>query len=233
VLLLAGVATLGLQWWRRSAVDWSQPMHGRGFPKTAPWTGVRWRGETPIVQVDGRWWQLVSIEGLRADLVVAFCKQTTSDVWAKRFCEDLVEVLTRMLGREPGEAVALELVDPDTRESTTMARVAMTEANRQQIWRARYGTPFDRVRVRNGSVRVDLDGTTYELLAIDGVPIEEIVAAIKALNHGGWIEDVEGSLLQSIERATDRPVQPDITIDVRRPDGSQGRMEHVPVRPIR
>jgi predicted Ser/Thr protein kinase len=231
LLLVAGAAALAFAWWRSAGIDWSRPMKGKGFPRTAPWSGVRWRGETPIVQVDGRWWQLESIEGLRADLLVAFCKQTTKDAWAKRFCEDLDEVLTRMLGHAPGATVSLALVDPDTHESTRMERVAMTEANRRAVWLARYGTPFDRVVVQGDSVHVDLGGTTYDLLAIDGVPIEKDLAAIKAVFREAWVFDVEHDLLQSIERAAGRPAPAEITIDVRRPDGSTATLDHVPVRP--
>ena len=230
LVLAAGVTTLGIAWLRGGAVDWSRRMDGKGFDRTAPWTGVRWKGETPIVEVDGRWWQLESIEGLRADLIIAFCKQTTREVWAKRFCEDLVEVLTRMLGHAPGATVSLVLIDPDTRESKTMANVEMTHAKRQKIWDAREGTPFDRVTVDGDSVRVELGGASYDLLAIDGVPIEEDLAAIKSVYRDGWVVNVEKWLLQSIEGATGRPVPTEVTVDLRRPDGSQTRMEHVPLR---
>lgn len=234
LLLVAGAAALGFAWWRGTGVDWSRPLKGKGYARTAPWSGVRWRGETPIVLIDGRWWQLESIEGLRADLVVAFCKQTTNDTWAKRFCEDLVEVLTRMLGHAPGATVSLVLVDPDTRETKTMERVEMSEAKRQEIWRKRYGSPFDRVVVQGDSVRVDVDGSTFDLLAIDDVPIEKDLAAIQAIarSRDEWVSDVEHSLLQSIERATGRPVPIEVTIEVRRPDGSKARLEHLPLRPF-
>jgi hypothetical protein len=100
--------------------------------KVSPFSMVRWKGETPEVQVDGSWYGLVSIDGVKTETILAHCKSAYGDRWAKRFCEDLVEVLSTM-GHAPEATVALVLTDLRSGKRVTAPRVVMTEENRQTI----------------------------------------------------------------------------------------------------
>jgi len=101
-------------------------------PKTAPFTAVRWRDAQPEVRLGEEWLELVSLDGIAADKIVAFCKATYDDKWQKRFAEDLVEVLVRM-GHEPADRVRLEVRKPGTSEIRTIDDVEMTAENRKAV----------------------------------------------------------------------------------------------------
>jgi CubicO group peptidase (beta-lactamase class C family) len=105
------------------------------YPKRAPFTGIRWEGDKPVVKIGREWFTLVSIEGIAAEDIVAFSWRTYMDRWRKRFEEDLVEVLTRM-GHEPKDAVRLVVLPLGSAEAQTLENVPMTEENRWAIYRA-------------------------------------------------------------------------------------------------
>jgi RNA polymerase sigma factor (sigma-70 family) len=104
--------------------------------RLAPFTGVRWRGEIPEVEVGGAWWELLSIDGVPAARIVAFCKERYGRpadlLWRKRFSEDLVEVLAGM-GKPPAAQVSLGLRSlTDGRQS--LVQSPMNSENRQRVW---------------------------------------------------------------------------------------------------
>ena len=104
-----------------------------GFAKVAPFTGVRWendRPNVPIVQVQGRWSPLVSIDGLPIDRIMKFAQNEFGQLARKRFAEDLVELLSKM-GHEPGWEVTLGLEANDG--TVEHHQVAMTEHNRELV----------------------------------------------------------------------------------------------------
>lgn len=102
------------------------------FPKKSPFAAVRWRETQPEVLLGKEWFTLVSLDGIAADDIVAFCRHTYEDKWQKRFEEDLVEVLVRM-GHEPKETVRLAVRPLGSSKTETLEEVAMTEANRLAI----------------------------------------------------------------------------------------------------
>jgi len=104
--------------------------------RRAPWPAVRWRDEVAEVEVDGRWHELVAIDGTKGADVVAFCRRTWPDLWQKRFEEDLVEALARM-GRPVGANVDLDLIDLATREKVRFTGVEMSRDHRDRLRRAR------------------------------------------------------------------------------------------------
>lgn len=104
------------------------------YPKRAPFTGVRWGGDKPLVKIGEEWFTLVSLDGTAATAIVAFSLRTYANKWQKRFEEDLVEVLTRM-GHEPKNTVRL-VVSPLGSPETRTLDVPMTEANRRAIYDA-------------------------------------------------------------------------------------------------
>ena len=85
-------------------------LHAAGFDKLSPFSMVRWQGEQPEVEVQGKWYRLIAIDGITTERILAFCKDRYPERWDKRFCEDLVEVLHGMR-HPPGDAVSLEVAE--------------------------------------------------------------------------------------------------------------------------
>ncbi|MEM7166566.1 MAG: S41 family peptidase [Planctomycetota bacterium] len=106
------------------------------YDKLSPFSMVRWNGAVPEVEVGGRWWGLEAIDEAATSDILKFCKSRYGKRWDKRFCEDLVEVLSEM-GNVPGATVALRLRDLQTGEIATHKQVKLTRANREAILAAR------------------------------------------------------------------------------------------------
>ena len=129
-----------------------------GYPKLSPFEAVEWNDAEPHVQVEGAWYELVSIDGTPVEEIVRFCRERYSRTsrlqgaeWRKRFEEDLVEVLHRMERPPDGRHVDL-VVGDDSGAEVRLERVEMTAENRQRIWQAarlRAGdAPADPTRLR-------------------------------------------------------------------------------------
>ena len=102
------------------------------YPKRAPYSAIRWEGDKPVVRIGDEWLELVSIDGIAAEDIVAFSRRTYGNLWQKRFEEDLVDVLSRM-GHEPDDSVRLVVRSLGSSETRTLEDVPMTEANRRAI----------------------------------------------------------------------------------------------------
>ncbi len=101
--------------------------------KLAPYTGIRWKGDTTEIKFEKKWYVLESIDNVKADELLAFCKKRWPSKWEKRMSEDLVEVL-HAFGYAPGFKVDLNL--RDGKKLVQKTGVSMTEANRHAIWEA-------------------------------------------------------------------------------------------------
>jgi len=101
-----------------------------GYAKVAPFTGVRWENDRPIVRVQDGWSPLVSIDGIPIERILGFAQREFGDKAHKRFAEDLVELLTKM-GHEPDWEVDLGLADE--RGQVESLRIRMTERNRELV----------------------------------------------------------------------------------------------------
>jgi hypothetical protein len=108
---------------------------GTNFPRLAPFDGVRWKGDVPIVHVENVWCELVAVDDMTAERIGAFSKKHYHKIWQKRIEEDLVEVLAG-LGQQPGERVKLTLRSLDTQQVSELPDVPMTHANREKVWLA-------------------------------------------------------------------------------------------------
>jgi RNA polymerase sigma factor (TIGR02999 family) len=107
----------------------------RSHEERSPFDAVRWRDDTPEIELDGTWYELLSLDGVSVDRLVAKCKGDDPSHWRQRFVEDLVAVLGR-LDHKPGEYVRLELRDLST--NATLARgAAMTVDKRRALRQAR------------------------------------------------------------------------------------------------
>lgn len=103
-------------------------------PKLAPFTAVRWVGDKPLVRVDGTFYELLVLDGQPAASLVAFAKEQYGRRWAKRFSEDLVQLMTEM-GHPPGPSVSMSLLDVEgSGKRIDRPKVAMTADNRSMAW---------------------------------------------------------------------------------------------------
>jgi hypothetical protein len=140
--------------------------------RSSPFEMVRWNGVAPEVLVEGAWWRLVSIDGASSDKILAFARAQYGEKWAKRFCEDLVEVLTRM-GHPPGATVELGLADLASGAPRVLERVALTEENRRRILAS---APRPGVDAKSATPRV-----TRERSGKVAAPFEGLVRRYEAL----------------------------------------------------
>ncbi len=111
-----------------------------GFLKRSPFSAVRWDGTRYNVQVNGAWYELVSIDGQTTAQLIAIAKREEPGsrddpkAWQKRVDEDLFEMLTLVVGHMPGDEVKLELRKPGTTASIVLENVSMTKENRDAVW---------------------------------------------------------------------------------------------------
>ena len=114
----------------RSVPGGHKPVTKYGYAKVAPYTGVRWENDRPIVRVGDRWSPLVSIDGIPIDRIMEFAQKEFGDKARKRFAEDLVELLSKM-GHEPEWEVTLGLEKKDGQ--VEHLKIRMTEENRDLV----------------------------------------------------------------------------------------------------
>ena len=101
-----------------------------GYAKVAPFTGVRWENDRPIVCVSDRWLPLASINGLPMNRIMEFAGKEFGTLARKRFAEDLPELLSKM-GHPPDWEVTLGL--EMEKGQIEFLRVKMIEHNRQLV----------------------------------------------------------------------------------------------------
>ena len=114
--------------------DAENPCRAKFSPRNPPFAAVL-AGVPTGSQVGDEWFTLVSLDGIAAEDIVAFSRETFEDQWQKRFEEDLVELLTRM-GHPPGDTVTLVVQSLGSLKTRTLENVPMTEANRRAIHEA-------------------------------------------------------------------------------------------------
>jgi CubicO group peptidase (beta-lactamase class C family) len=107
-----------------------RPVTKDGYANVAPYSGVRWENDRPVVRVGGRWSRLVSIDGLPVERIMEFSQREFGDKARKRFAEDLVELLSKM-GHDPEWEVTLGLDKNDGQ--VEQLKVRMTEENRALV----------------------------------------------------------------------------------------------------
>jgi RNA polymerase sigma factor (sigma-70 family) len=106
------------------------------YPAVSPFEAVRWKGDAAEVQVKGMWYQLLGVNDVAAEHIVASAKSADRE-WQRRFEEDFVALLAYM-GHEPGATVTLKAKNLETQKEVTLSDVAMTENNRRAIYVARH-----------------------------------------------------------------------------------------------
>jgi hypothetical protein len=167
----------------------------------APFRAVRW---VPEVNIDGRWYQLRSVDGLAVQDIVEFIRRHDDDKWARRFAEDLVEVLTNM-GNPPGETVKVVVRDPETGKEKTLDKVPLTKANRDAIKKLRRALearpalklPPKALHGALDDLKAALDGR-WSYRHASGADFDAAIAALRKKVDGGIPPDEFGVELQKI-----------------------------------
>jgi CubicO group peptidase (beta-lactamase class C family) len=121
------VDSMGLWLLERSTT----PVLKDGFAWVAPFTGVRWENDRPVVCVNDVWSPLKSIDGIPVDRIMEFASHEFGSIAHKRFAEDLVELLTKF-GHQPKWTVTLGLEKTDGQIEES--QVSMTRTNRVRVW---------------------------------------------------------------------------------------------------
>ncbi len=114
----------------RSVPGGSRPASKTGYSKVAPFSGVRWENDRPVVFVQDRWSPLASIDGIPIDRIMEFAQKEFRGAARMRFAEDLPQVLSTM-GHNPKWEVTLGLETKDGQ--VEQIKVRMTEANRSRV----------------------------------------------------------------------------------------------------
>lgn len=119
--------------------DWKRDQFEFGHPEWArlsPFTDVIFKGKDGIVvEFEHKQYELVSIDGLTTKRILDSARNQYSELWKKRFAEDLVEVMTGA-GRKPEQTVKLVLQDLKSKKLKTVAKAPLTSSNRQSVYRA-------------------------------------------------------------------------------------------------
>jgi hypothetical protein len=204
------------------------------WSRLAPFTGVRWRGDVPEVEVEGVWGELLSIDGVPADRIVAFSRQRFAEpsdtLWRKRFSEDLVEVLAGM-GKPPAPKVLLGIASlADGRR--TAVEAALISESRQRVWRRNLDTmlaaanefrrvsPFTGLKYDGDAITVEVDGVWYGLLRVQSVTTARLVGFAKEKYQDRWRKRIAEDLFEVL---TDIGARPGDTVDLVLKDLGTGR----------
>lgn len=95
---------------------------------TSPFSGVKWKSETPTVRVDKQWIFPLMFDETSVDEIISFCKKNYQTKWKKRFSEDFVEVLCEM-NSAPNKAMEVQW---KVGGSLKTATVSLSKKNRKK-----------------------------------------------------------------------------------------------------
>ncbi|MCC7387144.1 MAG: hypothetical protein IT431_00095 [Phycisphaerales bacterium] len=149
---------------------------GQARAQVSPFEAVDW-SEAPRVrvQVNGEWWELVSIHGVGFERIYNHALETygSQERAQKRIDEDLLEVLGGLGTAPPRETVALELRPEGGGDVIRMDAAPMTRANRQLLWTARQVGESNRRIAATGNAPESFDrATVHAMLDELGVLLE-------------------------------------------------------------
>jgi len=116
---------------------WPSDRAWQGYPRLSPFEAVRWHDQTPDVRVGGNWYELLAVNDVSTNEIIAFSKFKGPDTWQKHFEEDLVELMIRM-GHDPGTSATLKVKELSSGNVQVLKEVPMTEQNRNSLWQTRW-----------------------------------------------------------------------------------------------
>lgn len=187
----------------------------------SPFTKVAWDGWTPHVEVDGQWYELIEIDGILTDTIMDFCRKWYDNQARKRFSEDLGQVLHSM-GLIPGNKVDLTVRPLDGPQKELLKNIIMTNKKRKAGYNHNYCMVFDKYRWQDSQVL--LNGQWYELIAVEGIRLDDIFR--KGLER----YDLKGDNWNEILGSIGHPLYSDtLTIEVKDLETNQIiRMQNLP-----
>jgi len=173
---------------------WSSNLWADEWARISPFSALRWADDRPMsrpmVQVDGRWYELLAINGMKASEIIAFCQRRYGDRAEKRFVEDIYDVLLAAGIADP-KVVDLRVRDEMGQEQV-LHGIPMTREKRQAIMIPRLRqqpgpwkrlSPFPALRWHDSEPLtrpiIEIEGRSYELLAIAGHPVADVIAYCK------------------------------------------------------
>ena len=109
------------------------------YRAASPFQAVRWNNDTPEVQINDTWYQLLKFNDIPAEQMIAAAKSADRE-WQRRFEEDFVALLA-YTGHEPAATATLQVKNLQTQKTETLTDVPLTEDNRNAIMKARHTTP--------------------------------------------------------------------------------------------
>ena len=133
----------------------------REFARVSPFTELEVVGDVATVTYQGKTYELVSVEGVAVDKIVAFCREEYERRWEERLATDLIEVMGA-LNRPIGPTVRVVLKDAGTGNVVTIERAAMTRENREAARRALANRPWKRITPDQMRRAVDALGAAME-----------------------------------------------------------------------
>ncbi len=114
----------------------ARPAAAGDAPKVAPFTAVRWKEEVPEVEIAGRWYVPLTLDGVSVADLVKHCRTAHGDRWQRRFEEDLPEMMAA-LGKKAGPTMAIRVRELATGAERVLGSVKMTAEHRAALRDAR------------------------------------------------------------------------------------------------
>lgn len=100
--------------------------------KASPFDAIRWSEQQVQVQVGGKWYIPIAIDGVEVEQILEQCRQQWPGQLQKRFAEDLMEAMA-LLGHEPGDTVTLRLKPVEATTEIVLDGIPNTIGKRQQL----------------------------------------------------------------------------------------------------
>jgi len=108
------------------------------FDRSAPWSGIVWKAGSPRIRHDGKWYELLAINGHKTAKILASAEKNFRGIAKKRFDEDITLVM-RKFGAPLGATVDLEVRTVPGNKRVTLKRVSVTRNKRAQMMALKRG----------------------------------------------------------------------------------------------
>ncbi|MEE2882953.1 MAG: hypothetical protein VYD70_04435, partial [Planctomycetota bacterium] len=100
--------------------------------KASPFDAIRWLEQQPQVQIGGKWYIPIAIDGVAVEKILAKCRKQWPGQLQKRFAEDLMEAMA-LLGHEPADTVTLRLKTSPAAKEIVLEGIPNTRDKRQKL----------------------------------------------------------------------------------------------------
>lgn len=160
----------------------------------SPFDGLRWEGGEPEVLVEDTWYEPVAIDELAVKDILAKCDQVWPGQRAKRFGEDLVEVMV-LMGWEGDLSVDLDVLTLEGGQAVRLEGVRMTRDKRNAIRDGARG----KAPVRTAPVRLSAQQASAEIDAFEaGLRERFAYLSLKGIDLDEALEPVRESVQEDM-----------------------------------